>query len=263
MHFTITLAWTWISFVISRTSLNRGSLNQGSTLLGPTLFCIHITSVVSTTPESSVFLYAYDTEIHHLNPNLETAVLKINSNLQNISTWLRNNNLILNTKKEEAMIVAKKAPMSSADILLNNNELSVVETFKYLGVTVDSCLNWEPHISQLIERVSPKIAFLNRLAGFLDTNISNSCHTAWNVWYLVITHKVRSKVFQFTCAVVSISKWRKEQNGSRAHRKGLLTNTSKYLVLGCRVIVLFFLFLGCPVIVLFNSLLGIISNVFV
>ena len=41
------------------------------------------------------------------------------------------------------MIVAKKAPMSSADILLNNNELSVVETFKYLGVTVDSCLNWE------------------------------------------------------------------------------------------------------------------------
>ena len=181
MHFTITLAWTWISFVISRTSLNRGSLNQGSTLLGPTLFCIHITSVVSTTPESSVFLYAYDTEIHHLNPNLETAVLKINSNLQNISIWLCNNNLILTTKKEEAMIVAKKAPMSSADILLNNNELSVVETFKYLGVTVDSCLNWEPHISQLIERVSPKIAFLNRLAGFLDTNISNSCHTAWNV----------------------------------------------------------------------------------
>ena len=79
----------------------------------------------------------------------------------------------------------------------------------------------------------------------------------------MITHKVRSKVFQFTCAVVSISKWRKEQNGSRAYRKGLLTNTSKYLVLRCRVIVLFFLFLGCPVIVLFNSLLGIISNVFV
>ena len=79
-----------------------------------------------------MFLYAYDTEIHHLSPNLETAVLKINSNLQNISTWLRNDNLILNTKKEEAMIVAKKAPMSSADILLNNNELSVVETFKYL-----------------------------------------------------------------------------------------------------------------------------------
>ena len=90
-----------------------------------------------------MFLYAYDTEIHHSSPNLETAVLKINSNLQNISIWLRNNNLILNTKKEEAMIVAKKAPMSSADILLNNNELSVVETFKYLGVTVDSCLNWE------------------------------------------------------------------------------------------------------------------------
>ena len=59
--------------------------------------------------------------------------------------------------KPEAMIVAKKAPMLSADTLPKNNKLNVVETFiKYLGVTVDSRLNWEPHISQLIERVSPK-----------------------------------------------------------------------------------------------------------
>ena len=61
--------------------------------------------------------------------------------------------------------------MSSADILLNSNKLNVVETFKYLRVTVDSCLNWELHISQLIERVSSQIALLNRLAGFLDTKI--------------------------------------------------------------------------------------------
>ena len=67
----------------------------------------------------------------------------------------------------EAMIVATKAPISSADILLNSNKLNVVETFKYLRVTVDSCLNWERHISQLIERVSSQIALLNRLAGFL------------------------------------------------------------------------------------------------
>ncbi|MCG8403612.1 MAG: hypothetical protein MI923_00300, partial [Phycisphaerales bacterium] len=67
--------------------------------------------------------------------------------------------------------MATKAPMSSADILLNSNKLNVVETFKYLRVTVDSCLNWELHISQLIERVSSQIALLNRLAGFLDTKI--------------------------------------------------------------------------------------------
>ena len=145
-------------------------VTQGS-VLGPTLFCIHINSVVSTTLESSVFLYADDTDTYHSSPTLETGVLQINSNLQNISTWLRNSNRILNKKKTEAMIVAKKAPMSSDDILLNNNKLNVVETLKYLGVTTDSRLNWQPHISQLIERVSPKIALLNRLAGFLDTKI--------------------------------------------------------------------------------------------
>ena len=59
--------------------------------------------------------------------------------------------------------------MSSSDITLNSNKLNVVETFKYQGVTLDRRLNWERHISQFIERVSPKIALLNRLAGFLDT----------------------------------------------------------------------------------------------
>ena len=33
IHFTVTLAGIWISFVISRNSLNRGSLNRGSTVL--------------------------------------------------------------------------------------------------------------------------------------------------------------------------------------------------------------------------------------
>ena len=43
-----------------------------------------------------------------------------------------------------------------ADIVVNNNKLNVVETFKYRGVTFDSRLNWEPHISQLIVTDSPK-----------------------------------------------------------------------------------------------------------
>ena len=80
--------------------------------------------------------------------------------------------------------------MSSGDILLNNNiKLNVVaETFKYLGVTVDSRLNWEPRISQSTERVSPKIALLNRLAGFLDTNedtsedLQTNNHTSDRLW---------------------------------------------------------------------------------
>ena len=62
---------------------------------------------VVSTPESSVFFDTDDTETHHSSPTLETAVLKINSNHLSISAWLWNNNLILNTEKTEAMIVAK------------------------------------------------------------------------------------------------------------------------------------------------------------
>ena len=66
------------------------------------------------------------------------------------------------------MLIAKRRPALSVEILLNNDKLRVVDTFKYLGVTVDSRLTKVPHITKLIERVSPKLALLSRLAGFLN-----------------------------------------------------------------------------------------------
>ena len=66
---------------------------QGS-VLGPTIFCIHINRVVSQHPRAPCFFTLTTRCSHHSSPTLETAVLKMNSNLQNISTWLRNNNLI-------------------------------------------------------------------------------------------------------------------------------------------------------------------------
>lgn len=143
---------------------------QGS-VLGPTLFCIHINGLISTTPNSSMFLYADDTEVHHSSSTLEDAIANTNHNLQNISTWLQKNNLIPNTKKTEAMVLATKKPTSSVEIYLNNDKLNVTDTFRYLGVTVDSRLTWEPHITELIKRVSPKLALLGRLAGFLELKI--------------------------------------------------------------------------------------------
>ena len=54
---------------------------QGS-VLGPTLFCIHINGLISTTPNSSMFLYADDTEVHHSSSTLEDAIAKTDHNLQ-------------------------------------------------------------------------------------------------------------------------------------------------------------------------------------
>lgn len=89
MHvFVATLSNKKQSNVMGLTQMRKLSLMESSmdTILGPTLFCKHITGMESTTPVSSVLLYADDTETHHLSPTLQTAILKINSNLQNIST---------------------------------------------------------------------------------------------------------------------------------------------------------------------------------
>ena len=69
------------------------------------------------------------------------------------------------------MVLATKKPTSCVEIYLNNDKLNVIDTFRYLGVTVDSHLTWEPHITELIKRVSPKLALLGRLAGFLERKI--------------------------------------------------------------------------------------------
>ena len=49
------------------------------------------------------------------------------------------------------------------NIQVEEDQLKVTYSFRYLGLTIDSQFSWKQHITQLIERVCPKIALMTRV----------------------------------------------------------------------------------------------------
>ena len=98
----------------------------------------------------------------------------LNSDLKDINDWLSNNEMVVHPVKSEAMKIGTKQALKKAggtEIKLNDHKLKEVSYCKYLGVFVDSSLDWSPHIDHICKRNYPKLRLLNRLSCFLCSDV--------------------------------------------------------------------------------------------
>ena len=68
---------------------------QGS-ILGPLLFIVYINDLPRCVKQCSVNTYADDTVLYHPGPSVHSLIFYINHDLQCLSEWLEDNNLVLN-----------------------------------------------------------------------------------------------------------------------------------------------------------------------
>ena len=88
----------------------------------------------------------------------------INDELSKIIEWLNINKLSLNKDKSKYMIFhMHKKEIPSFSLKLGNTNIKKVDDFNYLGLTVDTNLNWKKHTEKVANRCSKKIGVLNRL----------------------------------------------------------------------------------------------------
>ena len=125
---------------------------QGS-CLGPLLFLIYINDLPQVVQASTVSMYADDTSLCHQSSDMTQLNEAINSDLKQLTTWLQGNNLSLNVAKTHSMLISTKQKHSILkgqndvlDLHIHNNKLDVVQKTKYLGVQIDSSLDWKEQI---------------------------------------------------------------------------------------------------------------------
>ena len=89
----------------------------------------------------------------------------MNSDLKNLSQWLKANKLPLNVTKTELIIFhsSSKKTDPSLKIILDGKRLIETDTLKYLGVLLDDRLLWSRQITHVATKLNQAIGILSKL----------------------------------------------------------------------------------------------------
>ena len=109
-------------------------------------------------------MYADDTTIYF---NLEdfdpdNVSNEISNELEKITKWLQINKLSLNTQKNKLMVFHRKQKhIKELNIVINSTKIDRVESFNYLGLTIDETLSWAHHEGIVKKSVQSNRNFLS------------------------------------------------------------------------------------------------------
>lgn len=88
--------------------------------------------------------------------------IRLQNFLTNIQAWSLKSGMKLNVNKAKCINVTNEKEPYNFTYKSDGTEIAVYDEVKYLGVTLTSNLNWEPHITSICERALRKLSFLKR-----------------------------------------------------------------------------------------------------
>ena len=180
---------------------------QGS-ILGPLLFIIYVNDLIYLQRDSTLIMYADDTNVIISDENFNQLISKAKDVLTRISVWFKVNKLSLNVTKSNYIIFRNKYSNRNYEdihITIDNSVITRVTHTKFLGILLDDNLSWNTHTAHIANLVSKYSGILFRLKAFLHTDILFSLYNT-----LVLPH------IQYCCLV-----WADRNNSNRdlIHRK--------------------------------------------
>ena len=124
-------------------------------ILGPLFLLIYnndLSKVSELVDDTNLFVF-----VSHRNPNI--LVNTLNSELENLSVWLKANKLSLNLNKTKFMFFKsrKKLQELNLQVYINDQQIEQVNETLFLGVVLDENLTWKAHISHIANKISKSI----------------------------------------------------------------------------------------------------------
>ena len=86
---------------------------------------------------------------------------------------MRQNRLSVDISKTKVMLLGSKQRLKNVQkmsISLNRETGDTVETFKYLGITLDQQLQFHPHIDYIVDKTTTKLGLLYKTRSLFNEN---------------------------------------------------------------------------------------------
>jgi hypothetical protein len=147
---------------------------QGS-ILGPFLFLIYVNDLPYTLEGlTNTVLFADDTSLLFKVPrNSDIAETIINPVLQKTLKWFTINNLLLNPKKTKCIRFSTCRPNQinhKPNLILGEHVLEFSDSTIFLGLTLDSKLQWDSHLAILSSKLCSAAYAVRKIRQITDIN---------------------------------------------------------------------------------------------
>ena len=141
---------------------------QGS-VLGPLLFLIYINDLNNAIIYSTTRHFADDTSLLIKGKSLKQLKKHLNIDLKKLCKWLIANKISLNKEKTELIIFrnSRKKIDYKLKIKINGRKLYPSDNVKYLGIFLDSHLNWNKHCDYLATKLSRANGLLSKIRHYV------------------------------------------------------------------------------------------------
>ena len=144
---------------------------QGS-ILGPLLFLLYINDLCNVSKVLDFILFADDTNIFFSHKDPIFLMELVNTELQKLSCWFQANKLSINVKKSNYIIfkTSQNRQKLDLDFSINDTKIDRVTETLFLGVIIDECLTWKPHVQNLTRKISKSLGIIYKSSFCLNKN---------------------------------------------------------------------------------------------
>lgn len=141
----------------SNTGIITSGIPQGS-VLGPLLFILYMNDLSDNISNVKLTKFADDTTFIAEGSNMKEAEMNLNNAIADANAWFATNKLVLNNDKTKLIVFknvhATRLQAEEPEIINGIENINSVDFTSFLGLQIDTNLNWHEHLKGLYSRLT-------------------------------------------------------------------------------------------------------------